>query len=485
MPRPLVPLVPLALLLVATGLARAQGEDEPKRVMVAPFGVSDPATALYDAVELDLELVEQIVLTDPTPLSQQLAGRTLFEMTGDTLQETLGGLGQDAIIAARVDGLPAGVAIFGLFRARDGALVFAKRIELEAALEEPRAVVVRELLEVIVALDDAPPLPPEALVEMGFPAKGGEAPKDQSAVEDEAKEPLALAPRAVEGEAERPLEAPPPAQPAPEDTTAFDRLGRAAVYYAPAYLFYRACQPAVPSSPALPFVCAPPPEVDPTVVTLTAPAGGSLHLEVFPTSFAGLVVEGSLYQSQIRAKVRDQDVPFEPNPFGALGGSLTVAPVVRATWETGDLAFFVGGRAGYHLSWMLAEPHTLRLGAEQLPVTLLPSWFSHTGLVGPTAGVVLSRWLRLAAEADVIVGYHHEWPNAVGGSPWGFGLRGALLVDVDLWGGLYASARFEGEGIAVKTTGLGARYTRALEQFDSGQIALGDARLGLGLGYRF
>lgn len=462
-------------LLCALPARAAATEVTPRRLMVMSFGTSDPASLLYDAIELDLELVESAVLTDPTPLQGTLGAQTLLDLNAAERSQRLRAYDQDAALHGRVEGLPAGQAVLALVRAADGEVVYLRRVELEETIENPREWVIKGMLAALGQLDALLPISTEAQ-------------RDAGLIDPEVTPPPAAQPPTPE-----PQSAPPSAARDGEADTTASRTraahtGHLRLSYLPAAMRYRACQPTLPANP-LSLGCTPRPGTSPTEVLIVSPLGLSFAASYFPVASFGFLVEADVMQSRLQAS---NDDTVLVKPFSATGGNLVGAIAYRHDVEVDPVQMTLGARLGYHLSYMMTEAHGLSLLDEEGRAidpgslfNLIPSWLSHTAVVGGELGVAHDG-IRLLAAIEAWFLYHHEYSNYVGSSdPFGVGGRAQLELELDLGHGFYGSALGQAQAISVQTQGAGRRMTRELTIFQAGHVELAEARLGLGIGYRF
>jgi hypothetical protein len=200
------------------------------------------------------------------------------------------------------------------------------------------------------------------------------------------------------------------------------------------------------------------------------------------------VLDASFYQATLEVLSDGQPLAgFEPARFSTVGGTVTAAAAVRGSFGFGLVGVSVGGRAGYHLSWAVTDNTTYN-GRE---FTVLPTWYSHRGLLGGELLVGIGPWARLYGDLDLFLGYHAEGRTQVGRDPIGFGGRLQAGVDVDLVAGLFVRAGLDASAFNVNTTGVAeeggvlARETFALEPFSDGQVRIVDFRGILGVGYHY
>lgn len=469
----------LLLLLLGGLLAGPASARRPLPVMVLPFAAEGPGRDLSDALELELELSESLLLSSPRALAGELdegalEPRALRTRGMERLADALALLEQQALVYGVVDGDEVALA---LFRTNDAAVVWAERVPVEGALEDVRALAAR----VVTALDELHErqrLPDDELVSLGL----REPPPP-------AASPTAPAPDVAQPSSPA---TPPDAAVSQRLPAGLDRFGRVTLSYAPSFRYYRACQPADPRA-YVPFVCpekAGVPSTEVVVSPLEAPLGGALHAELYPLSYLGLELSATLGTATLRATVGDgQDVrSLTPDTFASVGGELTSAVVARLPFGSPALGGAASLRGGYHLAWAVTDEVTLDTGARRILFPLLPSYFSHHALLGGGVEVGLGALVRLALDADALFGPHLEGPVLVGKDAFAAGARARLALDVELAAGLVVSAALEGSAVSAGSQGTAEgvyRYTLALEPFDSGQVVVAHARFGIGIGYRY
>ena len=112
-------------LLAILGLSSSALADDAIRVMVAPFGEESARKTLFDALELELELEEDLLVSDAAPLFEELLVPELSDAESDELAEALRALEQDAVVQATFlnDDQDAVVLIY---RATDGLPIFGQ-----------------------------------------------------------------------------------------------------------------------------------------------------------------------------------------------------------------------------------------------------------------------------------------------------------------------------------------------------------------------
>lgn len=482
-----------ALLVVGLTLAASPSHGQrPTPVMVLPFADDGPARELSDALELELELAETVLLSSPRALYDELDADVLRpdarrELPRERVADALALLEQQALVYAVVDGDD---VVLALFRTNDAAIVWAERLGLPDAQADVRALAGR-VRDALGDLHVRRRLPDDELVALGLrrpPPREAPAPDEGKAAtgasEADANEGARASADAA-GDSPKPVvDAPLPA--------GLDRLGRVTLSYAPSFLYYRACQPADPTRYVL-FACDAKPGVPSTEVVVNpfeAPLGGALHLELFPLPFVGVGASASLGTATLRATVGDgQDVAsLNPDTFRTVAGSASAAAVLRLPFGGAALGGAAGVRAGYHLAWAVTDEVRLATGARDILFPLLPTYFSHHALLGAEVEVGLGALVRLSLEADGLFGPHLEGPVVVGKDPFAVGGRARLGLDVEVASGLIVSAALEGRALSVGSEGTAPevhRYTLALEPFESGQLVIADARFGVGLGYRY
>lgn len=468
-------LLALSLLLVA-GPSLAK---RPVPVTVLPFAPEGPARELSDAVELELELNEALVLSSPKALYEELGEREIAELNPERLADALALLEQQALLYGVP--LPGGEVVIVLFRTNDAALVWAERTDVSAALAEVPALSAR-LVDALVVLHESTRLSDEELVRLGLKEPvAGEEPKP-------AAEPAPLASE------------PPVTQTAADvddDTDAslpagLDRFGRVKLSWAPSFLYYRACQPADPAV-YVPFSCeeaAGVPSLEVLVSPLETPLGAAAQLELYPLPFVGLEVNGSVFTARLAATVGgDQKVAsLTPNPFSTTAGEVAAALVLRAPFGDEGFGGAASARVGYHLGFAVTDEVTLDTGSRTIRFPLLPTYFSHHALVGAGGQLGFGDVLRVSLDVDALFGPHLEGPVQVGKDAFATGGRARFGVDLDVGAGLLVTTSLEGAAVSVSSSGTADnvyRYTLALAPYDSGQLTVADARFGIGLGYRY
>ncbi len=481
----------LALLVVlGAGPARAQ---RPVPLMVLPFAPEGPARQLSDELELELELSEGVVLSSPQALYREVDdaylddGRLLGARVGgarERIADALALLEQQAMVYGVVQGDD---VVLALFRTNDAAVVWAERSAIEAAAGDTGALA-RRVIAALAALHERRRLPDDELVALGLLPPAPVAPPPSAAASTTDGDADAAGARLGDDEEDdedgRGDELPLPA--------GLDRVGRLSVSYAPSLLYYRACQPADPAA-YVPFSCAEKPGVPSTEVVVSpfgAPLAGSAQLELFPLPFVGVELGASLLNATLAATLGGGDdvTSLSPDTFQTVAGDLSSALVLRLPF--GDAA--IGGatslRAGYHLGFAVTDEVTLDTGRRKIRFPLLPTYFSHHGLLGAGAEVGFGALVRLLLDVDALFGPHLEGPVQVGNDAFAVGARGRLQLDVELGAGFLVTATLEGSGVSVGSSGTVPdvhRYTLALEPYESGQLVLADGRFGIGVGYRY
>lgn len=476
----------LALLLVlptAPALAK-----RPVPVMVLPFASEGPARELSDALELELELHESLVLSSPQPLYAELDDRELNEgelrdLDKERVADALAILEQQALLYGVMQGDD---VVIVLFRTNDAAIVWAERTSVSDGSKNVNELSARAI-EALAKLHERMRLGSEELIALGLEQPAPEPPVTTTTTRDNAAESDASAGEGVNG-SDGELE--------DDDDGASragsDRLGRLVLAWAPSLLYYRACQPADPDS-YVPFSCAEKPGVPSTEVLvspLQAPLGGAAQLELYPLPFVGLEVGASLFSAKLRATVADDDdvVSLTPDDFYTVGGDVTAALALRLPFGDHGFGGGVALRAGYHLGFAVTDEVVLDTGVRKILFPLLPTYFSHHALVGIGGELGFADLLRVSLDADGLFGPHLEGPVQVGNDAFAVGGRARLGIDVHVGGGVLLATMFEGSAVSVGSSGTAPdvhRYTLALEPFESGQLVVADARFGIGIGYRY
>lgn len=476
---PVMPAAALAVLallaLLAARPAVAEGELIP--VVVAAFGESEPQVRLLRAAELELQLVEELVVSDDRDLRAELGSDDVAGADPERLADALARLEQQALVYAVPPPYADGELIIAVFRTNDAAVVFARLIDVGEALQRPGAALTRDLAEAVRTLHTRERLGDDELAALGLRSFEPAAPEEPAA----------------------PPEEPAPEEPAPEEPPPADapapalagELGRFAVTLSPTFLYYRACQPADPKRTA-PFACTSredTPDIAVLIDPLSSPVAAEAHLELTPLPWLALEARGSALYARLQAATRGQRLEaLSPNPFAVLAGHGLLAASLRLPFGSPELGGAAGLRAGYHLAWAFADEQVLEVGARRLKFPLLPSYASHHALLGGSAVLAVGDALRFTLDVDGLLGPHLEGPNRVGASALALGGRAHLGFDVRLLLGLYASFFLDVSALSVGTSGVfeqAPRYTLALEPFDSGQVLLAFARAGIGLGWRF
>lgn len=479
------------LLVGSAGTAHAA----PVPVMLLPFGEDDEERKkLFDAIELELELSEEVVMSPGAALFEELGTRDLNERGDEQIADKLTMLEQQALIYP-VFPEDKTRAVIVLFRVETAQVVYAEEVVIQDAAWKPREQVVEPVLAVVRELGAAEPVSEERLVELGVrgdaapvdPAEAGDgAAQDETEATGEGDTKDAGEGGASTDDEEAEVVAADGARP-----PGADGIGRVALSYAPTLLQYRACNPG-PTVPT-PFLCQPGVASDVTEVLvnpLASPVGFAASAEAFALGIVGLELDANVYYA--RLEVTDANgllQGFEPNPFSVFGGTLTAAGALRGSFGFGIIGLSVGARAGYNLSFALTDDTRFGGGDGNNIFTVLPSWYSHRGLVGAELLLGIGPWARLYSNVDLLFGYHGEGLTQVGANPLGFGGRATAGVDVDLFAGAFLRAGLDAQAFNVNTTGVAdaaqARQTFAGTTFSDGQVRILEMRGVLGVGYHY
>lgn len=162
------------------------------RLVVDNFGERQAPQALFDAMGLELELEEDILISSPETLNNILS-EGIAKSDADTLREAMQVAEQDAILRAVFFEDDVDVALL-VHRSSDGEIVYATRVDVDAAVTDARNVVVDKLLVALRGLEDRTRTPLARLEEIGVLEKperkvvGGFFPEDgQGTVEKKKK----------------------------------------------------------------------------------------------------------------------------------------------------------------------------------------------------------------------------------------------------------------------------------------------------------
>lgn len=471
------------LLAIVVGCVLPALAANPLPIVVDSFGAGEDSEALRREVELLLELEPSLLLSGPTGLQRELGGNSTDVIDPEDLADALVLIEQTAVVYGTRREQDLWVLVR---RADDGALVFVERTPRRGTAEERAAAVVKRLLPVLRALATAPALNDDLV-----PRRRAEEPSTKLAAPS-APEPAPAssvdAAKTLAGGTERRRDARLDA--AAERTSLPDRLGRVSFSLAPAMYFYEACQPTRvegESSPRCTEDAGPPPSTL-LVTPVGAPLGIATEVSLFPHPHLGVEVMGALMWTRLTASDEKGAVTaLSPNPSLAAAGDVAAAGVWRFRITRDEVSADVGARLGYRLGFATSERISLRTDEGTRPFPLLPSYQSHQGLAGVALQVTPLPWLRLALDADALLGTHLESEGAVGNDPLAWGARGKASAQLDVTDELFANVFTAGSALLVTTSGTATapRYTRELKPFDSGQITIMDLRFGVGVGYRY
>lgn len=474
-----VVVVVAALLSVAARPARAA--DDAKKIVLGSFGPG--AAPLREAVELELVVREDLLLSDPDQLELQV-GDDVGGAAPSRVGRALDALGQDALLR----GEPRGPGVVALFvqRAGDGAVVYGRRVDVVKAQADLKGELLDDLVPALVGVRGRAPLSPSALAEID---------SDEDLLVDEPDRVVDEPPPPPKPRVD---DAPPTPTPTPrlkelDDDDKKHSLVRLSGWLAPHWFTYRAC----PYHEAkTPFTCKALSTTPPTEVSagLAPELGLAFAGELAPTSFLAIVADGSLYFTSVNATFPPESGlrlavgGVEAQAFGVVGGTAAVGVLLRWLSRMGAARTSLGGQIGYRALFLFAEDNGILVdGAPEPYFTLLPSYATNTIAIGPRVGATFADRATLALEADVLPGLHLEWPTLVGAS----GMMGALgvhakaSVEVDVAYGLFVGGFAAVDAMNADADGAGTRLTRALQPFTNGQVDFWQASVGAGLGWRW
>lgn len=499
-------LVVVAVALLA-GAARAQ---DAKKIVLGPFGGKGTSgAALRDAVELELVVREDLLLVDADQLLRQV-GEDLGEASPSRIGKALDALDQDGLLRGEARGR--GVVVVLLHRAGDGAIVYARRVEVDKAKADLEGRLLDDLVPALVRVRKLQPLTPSELASVdveedvltggGGPAKGviHDPTREERPVVDDEPEDAPPPPRREErprlDEEERPRPRPRDETPRLKDVDEKEPrapLFRASGSLAPVWFNYRAC-PVLDRK--LPFTCRARESVPPTEVSagFLPDLGGAFAFEVAPLPYLAIAADGALFFTPVTARfpagsrvgllVEGQDASV----FNVLGGTGALGLVARWSGKLAANRASFGGHLGYRALFLLAQENTIVVdGIEERSFNLLPSFSTHALAAGIRGVATFADRATIALELDALPGVHLEGPTRVGDKDlmFGAGFHAKASLDVDVALGLSVVLHAGVDAMNAGAEGTGTRLTRALQPFTNAQVDYWQATVGVGVAYRY
>jgi hypothetical protein len=475
----LVVVVASALFAVS---ARAEAA---RRVVLGSFGGS--GASLREAVELELVVREDLLLSDPDELELQ-AGDDLGEASPSKVGRALDALQQDAVLRAEPRG--PGIVVVFVQRAGDGAIVYGRRVDVVKAREDLKGELLDDLIPALVGVRSRGPLSPSALAEIEGDVDVVIDDPDRPVVDEKPPPP----PPKVDDAKPRVVDdAPRSARLKDAPAESKHALVRLSGWLAPHWYNYRAC-PFVANK--TPFMCTARASAPPTEVSagLAPELGLAFAAELAPTSFLAIVADGSLFFMNITATFPSGSdlrlaVDGEPQDrFGVVGGTAAVGLLLRWLSTMGATRTSLGAQIGYRALFVFAEDNSLLVGDTlEDDFVVLPSYTTNAVAIGPRFGATFADRATVGLEVDLLPGLHLEWPREVGASGMmgAFGVHAKASVEVDLVLGLFVGGFAAVDAMNADAEGAGTRLTRALQPFSNAQVDFWQASLGAGLGWRW
>jgi hypothetical protein len=431
-------------------------------IMVAPFGDRDAQKELFNALELELEVEADLVLSDAAVLFEDLMVSDLSKAPAEEVAASLKRAGQSALIQSMFFDEDLYAVVYVL-RASDGAVVFAQRVEVDLAVADARPTLVDALVQ---ALQDVEVL---------------EAVDDEKLIELKIK---TAPPRIVDTTPEEPPKVEPPKEEPPKKggPNRFSVL-RVAASWSPSLSLYQACNG---GGGAAPFLCTGG-VTDVTPASVPALAGAGLQLEYYPVEWLGFEVRGGGGLTEVSLQVGGEEVLFEPGNIGVRSAGASAVAVLRMLYSNESFGIFTGLRLGYDLELLAGEPHGINVEGARREVIVVPEALGQFGVLGFGLGLSFNESVVMSVDLDLLGGLYVEdqqiWQERDGVI--GYGGRAALGLDIALGGGAFVTVGGVASAIHAQGTGSGGRETLGLDDFVNGHARLIRLSGDVGVGWRF
>lgn len=228
---------------------------------------------------------------------------------------------------------------------------------------------------------------------------------------------------------------------------------------------------------------------DTTVQAPFYPGGGAV-LDVWPLFFAGVDwvgVDADIAVSAVPFKIQGAGLVVTPSDFVSIQTRGGVAAKLRYSFGNG---FGVGARAGYRFFGASVEAQTIDAGGQTQNLTVVPGYALHAASLGVEAFLPLrlgERRLELEAHADGLPAtYYAEAPDNPGATSLGFGWSGSLAVRFEIASGFFVEGRGHSTGVTVQYSDEGKRVAfvgNQLKPLQGGNVLNLSAGFAVGVGF--
>lgn len=226
--------------------------------------------------------------------------------------------------------------------------------------------------------------------------------------------------------------------------------------------------------------------------TVQAPfyPGGGATLDVWPLSFAGVDwvgVDADVAVSAVPFKIEGDGLVVTPSDFVSIQARGGVAAKLRYTFGNG---FGVGARGGYRFFGASVEAQTIDAGGQTQNLTVVPGYVLHAASLGVEAFLPLhlgERRFEIEAHADGLPAtYYAEAPDNPGATSLGFGWSGSLAARFEIASGFFVEGRGHSTGVTVQYSDEGKRLAfvgNQLKPLQGGNVLNLSAGFAVGVGF--